>query len=128
MLRLGRLRGYTNNALVTVDLPKVDPESGLEYSYAANLYARSLDSGRVEGWNISFAAENTTANVSPLAEVPGSMAPRSDVTEFSVVPLAYRGEQDVFVLYSSEGDDITLAIGSSGSGEWTEEKVPIPTP
>ena len=113
-----------NRSLASVVLPDVDPIAGL--SYHAILYARSAENGTIRGWNISFAAENTTtvpSNLSTFDGAPG--VTNTSLTAWSIPP--YAGAKDeVLVFYQTQGDDITMYSGTVSTGEWNNTSLPIP--
>ena len=102
---------------------------GLTYN-GQNLWARTLDTGAMQGWNMSFAAENTTvltaSNNTQLSSIDGQTAASGSRLAAFALPARDFGQENNYVLYSSEGNDITMAIGSSIDGAWRVENLPIP--
>ena len=94
--------------------------------YRGNLYAKLASTGLIQGWNISFAAENSERVSGILSAVDGDPAingaylggykPSARIDEF----------EGVILLYQTRGDDITLYTGNAYTGEWTKTTVPIP--
>lgn len=102
----------------------VDPSTGL--SFHSNLYGKSLDSGQVQGWNITFSAENTTTGSTTLSNVFGDPAiVGSHLWTWTVPPTGEPNE--VLVFYQTHGDDITVYSGNPSSGAWTPTTIPIPS-
>ena len=94
-------------------------------SFHGNLYARMAETGVVQGWNISFAAENTSIEPSFLSTVSGpSSIPGTHLDVWSY-PSGGRADE-VIVLYQTQGDDITFSSGSVSSGQWNRTTARIP--
>ena len=107
----------------STDFGSVDPTTGL--SFHANLYGKSLDSGQVQGWNITFDAENSTTSSTLLSNVFGDPAiPGSHLFAWTIPPVGVPDE--LLVFYQIDGDDITVYSGNPTTGEWTPTTIPIP--
>ncbi len=94
-------------------------------NYRSNVWGRLPDTG-VHGWNISFAAENSTLSETQLNEVDGKLPMLgSDFAVWSITP-ASNSPEVLAVLYQTEGDDITMYTGVPSTGIWNETRLPIP--
>ena len=106
-----------------VVIQHVDPNPGL--SFRANLYARMIEDDTMRGWNISFAAENSTIVPSNVSTVEGDPS----VSTTHLMAWADPPAQDIenaLLFYQTRGDDITMYTGSLSSGKWSSTVLPIP--
>ena len=106
-----------------VSIPGVDPLAGL--SYHSSLYARMAGVGTIYGWNISFAAENTSMVPSIISQLDGETSVSSTHLFTGSIPPTGEAEE-IYVFYQTHGDDITMYTGSMLSGEWSKTTLPIP--
>lgn len=83
------------------------------------------DNNFINGYNISWAAENTTILQSYNFTVDG--APGLSGTHMSVTAIPSQGGGDnIYVFYQVEGDDITEYTRDIVGGQWTSLRLPIP--
>jgi hypothetical protein len=101
----------------------VDPNAGL--SFHGNLYGKTLGSGQIQGWNITFDAESTGTTSSAVSTVDGDL-PTGDTHLFAITVPPTGPPEEVFVFYQTQGDDITMYSGNVASGEWNATVLPIP--
>lgn len=101
---------------------KVDPASSL--GYTNYFYAQAADTDLIEGYNVSWAAENTS--LVGLAFAVGS-EPGLAGTHLSVSALPNPdGGNDVVVFYQTNGSDISEFTRDLVAGQWTGLEIPIP--
>ena len=113
----------TDTPAASIDFGSVDPSTGL--SFRANLYGKSLQSGLVQGWNITFDAENSTTSSTTFSSVSGDISvPGSHLCAWTIPPTGPPDE--VLMFYQIDGDDITVYSGNPTNGEWTPTTIPIP--
>ena len=111
------------SVLASTQFPAVDPNTGL--SFHGDLYGKVLGSGRIQGWNVTFDAENTGITSSTLSTVDGDL-PTGDSRLFAITVPPTGPPEEVFVFYQTQGDDITMYSGNVTSGKWTTTVLPIP--
>lgn len=108
---------WTNTSLA---IPNLQPSTSLGYTNA--FYAQGSDDW-IRGYNISWAAENTSiANsfkVDSDKGIPG--------THFSVTALPDQsGGDSLCVFYQTEGEDVTFATRDFVQGAWTAAVLQMP--
>lgn len=82
-------------------------------------------SNMINGYNISWAAENTKILQNDNFTVEGT--PGLSGTHMSVTAIPARGGGDnIFVFYQTGGDDITEYTRDFVAGQWTSASLPIP--
>lgn len=76
---------------------------------------------------MTFDAENTTTKTTLLSEVDGdTIAPGSGLNAYTLASRDPGIADDVWLLYTTGGDDLTMSIGNRSTGVWHTEDVPIP--
>lgn len=110
---------WTNSSLAINDL---HPSSSL--GYTNYLYAQQADE-MIHGWNVTFAAENTSFVQGDDFIVEGD--PGVPGTHLSVTSLPNEsGGYNIQTYYQTKGDDITFYTRDLLGGEWSGSTVPIP--
>jgi len=105
----------------SVTIPGVMPNTSLGYT---NYFYAQMNDGSIGGYNISFAAENSSIQTSQNFDIPQTPLPG---THFSVtaIPNASGGDSLV-VLDQVNGSDITETTRDLSSGQWSYASLPIP--
>jgi len=117
------INSWTNSSAA---IPHVHPSTSLGYT---TFFYAQLDTDYVNGYNISFNAENTTIMAGDNLEVSNTSGfvkgiPGTHMT-VSAVPNK-SGGASLYVFYQTEGDDITLFTRDLKAGTWTSGTLPIP--
>ncbi|WPH03131.1 Hypothetical protein R9X50_00600600 [Acrodontium crateriforme] len=107
----------------SISIPNVDPSSSLGYTNF--FYAQMADTYQINGYNISWASENSTIIDSQNFTVGG--APGIPGTHLSVSALPnLSGGNDLVVFYQTAGDDVTEYTRDLVAGQWTAVDLSIP--
>lgn len=109
--------------VATIKIPDLDPSAGLDFH--GNLYGRVAGSGKIQGWNMTWEAENSTIGSTTLSEVAGPVG----IPGTRVVAAAYpaHGQQEnIFVFYQANGNEIVMSTGDIATGSWNSTTLPIP--
>lgn len=107
-------------------VPNVHPATSL--AYTALLYAQ-MDDLALKGFNVSFAAENTTSFPASTTTVGNKEGPFRGIpgTRFSATSLPNKaGGYDLIMLYQTRGDDISIFTRDFNGQYWTKAELPIP--
>jgi hypothetical protein len=114
------INAWTNTSIAIND---VDPATSLGYTNF--FYAQMADSGMINGYNISWAAENTTIVGQDNFTVQGE--PGIPGTHLSVSALPNQsGGNNLVVFYQTNGSDISEYTRDLVAGQWTSVDIPIP--
>ena len=112
-----------NSLLASVSIPNVNPSSSL--GYTNYFYAQMANSNMLNGYNISWAAENTT--IVPDSQFVVDGAPGISGTHFSVTAIPNPGGgNNILVFYQIKGDDVTEYTRDLVAGQWTSTNIEIP--
>ncbi|KAK5171479.1 uncharacterized protein LTR77_004624 [Saxophila tyrrhenica] len=107
----------------SINIPNLDSSAGL--SYHGNLFGRVADSGKIQGWNMTYEAENSTIGSTTLSEVAGP--PGSPDTRVAAMTYPPAGRYDtIFVFYQANGNEIVMSTGDVASGAWNSTTLPVP--
>lgn len=120
---------WTNASSATIR--HVYPATSL--GFTTYFYAQMADRS-IKGYNITFAAENTTFVENETFTITDPAGPVEGLggTHMSVTAFAERGANrnilwdSLYVFYQAEGDDITAFTRPLAGGEWTKGKLAIP--
>lgn len=113
----------TEQFSASITVPNVDPTAGL--AFRGDLYAKMADTGDIRGWNVSFAAENSSIVPSVLSTPDG--IPGTPGTSLEVYTNPPTGPvENIAVFYSTDDDDITQYYGTMATGQWNKTMLPIP--
>ena len=82
------------------------------------------DTHMINGYNISWAAENTTIVQADTFAVSGAPGVPGTHLSVSAIPDSSGGDQ-LLVFYQTEGNDITEYTRDLIAGQWTGLQVPI---
>lgn len=83
------------------------------------------DTNMINGYNVSWAAENTEILLNDNFTVQGE--PGLDGTHMGVTAIPTQGGgNDILVFYQTEGNDITEYTRDIIAGQWTSLSLPIP--
>lgn len=94
--------------------------------YTNYLYAQK-DNYTIQGFNVSWDAENTTFVPNDNFIIPGGNAVGLPGTHLSVTTLDHAsGGDDLYVFYQTEGDDISVFTRDLVAGPWAAASVDIP--
>jgi hypothetical protein len=105
-----------------VEIPKTNLATSLGYT---NYFYLQLDDDTINGYNISWAAENTT--IVSNSQFVVDDAPGISGTHLSVTALPNQGGgNSILVFYQTEGSDITEYIRDWLGGQWSTVDIPIP--
>jgi len=111
-----------------VTIPQVYPSTSL--GWLTYFYVQMADRS-IRGYNITFAAENTTIVDEDTFFVSGPSGPIKGIGGTHLLTFTLRNSSEdryegLFVLYQTEGDDITVFTRSLAGGEFSNSKLPIP--
>lgn len=107
----------------SISIPGVDPSSSL--GYTNYFYAQMADNNMLNGYNITWASENTTINTGDDFTVQGD--PGLPGTHLSVSALPNSsGGNSLTVFYQQIGNDVTEYVRDFDGGQWTSAQLPIP--
>lgn len=111
-------------------IPDVYPTTSL--GYTTYFYAQMADRS-ISGFNISFAAENTTIVPQDTFKLADPAGPVKGIGGTHLVATAYAEMVDdrilwdsLFVFYQTEGNDITVLTRPIKGGGWSHGRLPIP--
>ena len=97
------------------------PSSSL--GYTNYFYAQKADGLCINGYNITWAAENTTINEPFTVEGdPGLPGTHTSVTALPNTS----GGNDILVFYQTDGGDITEYTRDLVAGQWSSVSIAIP--
>jgi len=106
----------------SVTIPNVMPNTSLGYT---NYLYSQLNDGSIGGFNVSFAAENSTILGAQTFEIPEVPLPG---THFSVTAIPNdSGGNSVLIFDQMNGSDITENTRDLTSGQWSYATLPIPS-
>ena len=92
--------------------------------YTNYLYAQNPDLS-ISGYNVSWAAENTTIPADQTFTINGAKGLPG--THLSVTALPnFSGGDSLLTFYQTNGTDITEFVRDLYAGQWTSISVPIP--
>lgn len=115
------LCNHTDLFSASIAIDNVHPATSL--GYTNYFYAQDADSLLFKGYNISWAAENSSIVGEPF-EVQGD--PGLPGTHLSVSALPNTsGGSDIVVFYQKEGDDVTVHQRDLVAGPWTAAQIPL---
>lgn len=107
--------------LASVKIPNLDPSAGLDCH--GNLFGRVAGSGKIQSWNITYQAENSTIGSTMLSEVGGPPGiPGTRVVAVSPPELP----SSVFVFYQANVNEIVMSAGNKVTGRWNSTTLPVP--
>lgn len=107
-------------------VPNVHPATSL--AYTIYLYTQ-MDDLSMKGFNVSFAAENTTSFPSHKTTVGHEDGPYRGIpgTRFSASAMPNPADgDDLLMFYQTQGDDISVFTRDLEGKYWTRDKLPIP--
>lgn len=105
----------------SVTIPNVIANTSLGYT---NFFYTQMADGSIGGYNISFAAENSTILSSENFDIPQKPLPG---THFSVTAIPdSSGGNSLLVFDQINGSDITENTRDLSSGQWAYASLPIP--
>ncbi|KAK5743144.1 hypothetical protein LTR17_002905 [Elasticomyces elasticus] len=111
---------WTNTSIA---INNVNPATSLGYTNF--FYAQMADDNMVNGYNISWAAENTSIVVADSFTVQGE--PGISGTHLSVSALPNSsGGSDLVVFMQTNGSDVSVFTRDLVAGQWTGSSLPIP--
>lgn len=116
----------TNSHLcsASISIPNVNPSTSL--GYTNYFYAQMADTNKINGYNISWDAENTSFVDQDMFTVGGAAGLPG--THLSVTALPNQsGGDDINVFYQTVGDDVTEYTRDLEVGQWSEVNIDIPT-
>jgi hypothetical protein len=105
-----------------VEIPNVNPSTSLGYT---NYFYLQLDDNTINGYNISWAAENTT--ILPDSQFVVADTAGISGTHLSVTALPDTGGgNSILVFFQTIGNDITEYTRDWLAGQWTSLNIDIP--
>ncbi|KAK4623830.1 hypothetical protein CLAFUW4_05426 [Fulvia fulva] len=111
---------WTNSSIA---INNVHPSTSL--GYTRFLYAQDDASLMFKGYNIAFAAENSTIDEKTSFTVQGERALPGSHLSVSAIPNVSGGD-DVIVFYQSNGSDISEYTRDLYAGQWAKVQIEIP--
>jgi hypothetical protein len=118
---------YSSNAnshslTASISIPNVNPATSLGYT---NYFYAQMDNNEINGYNISWDAENTSFVDQDMFTVGGD--PGLPGTHLSVTALPNQsGGDDINVFYQTVGDDVTEYTRDLKVGQWSGVNIRIP--
>lgn len=112
---------WTNSSVAIPDLG-----GAANLAYTNSMYGQSASDHMIRGYNITWAAENTTLVPDGdfvVGEEPGVPGTRLAVTE---LPDPDGIHNDLVIYFQTNGSDITEFRRDSHGGSWTKAALPIP--
>ena len=107
----------------SISIPNVNPSTSL--GYTSYFYAQMADTNQINGYNISWDAENTSFVDKDMFTVGGD--PGLPGTHLSVTALPNQsGGDDINVFYQTVGDDVTEYTRDLKVGQWAGVDIDIP--
>ncbi|KAK5127916.1 hypothetical protein LTR85_005033 [Meristemomyces frigidus] len=114
---------WTNASKIAVN--NVNPATSL--GYTNYFYAQMADTNMINGFNISWAAENTTIMTADGDTFTVDGEPGIPGTHLSVSALPQQSGGDIIVaFYQTTGSDITEYTRDLVAGQWTSSAIAIP--
>ena len=108
--------------IASVSIPGVNPASSLGYT---NYFYMQMDDNLINGYNISWAAEDTKIVSGSEFTVEGDAGISG--THLSVTALPNSGGgNNILVFYQVDGDDVTEYTRDIVAGQWTSSEVIAP--
>lgn len=92
-----------------------------------NLLYAKMDSGDMQGWNLTLHAEDSGIAATTLGNP--DISPPTTMSQFEVAAIPYIGTgplQALLLTYQTEGNDLTMSTGYISTGVWYSTKIPIP--
>lgn len=115
---------HTNNgSIVPFTIPNLEPSTSLGYTNF--FYAQSNATYTMNGYNITWAAENTTIVSADSFTVQGEPGIPGTHLSVSAIPDS-DGGNNIVVFYQTVGNDITEFTRDLVAGQWTSADVQIP--
>ena len=109
----------------SIAINNVHPSTSLGYTNI--FYAQDGATHNIMGYNISWAAENTSIVTADTIVVNDGSQPGLPGTHLSVTAEpASSGGNDLYVFYQTTGSDVTEFLRDLVSGQWTELGLPVP--
>lgn len=103
-------------------ITNVNPATSLGYT---NYFYAQLEDNLIHGYNITWAAENTTIDAGSEFIVQGEPGLSGTHLSVSTLPNA-GGGNNVIVFYQTVGNDITEYTRPLVAGQWSAVNIPIP--
>jgi hypothetical protein len=113
------INNWTNTSIA---INGVNPSTSL--GYTNYFYAQMAGTNMIQGYNVSWAAENTSLVGLPFT-VQGDPGIPGTHMGVSALPTQSGGNQ-IVVFYQTNGSDITEYIRDLEGGQWTSVDIPIP--
>lgn len=114
------INSWTNTSIA---INNVDPASSL--GYTNYFYAQLAETGMVQGFNVTWAAENTSFVDKDSFTVAGEPALPGSHLSVSAIPNQSGGDTLV-VFYQTNGSDVTEYIRDLTGGQWSAVDIGIP--
>ena len=113
----------TDTTLASVAINNVHPSSSL--GYTNYFYAQMQSNLMFNGYNISWAAENTTIVQCDTFTVQGEPGLPGTHLSVSAIPVL-SGGSDLVVFYQTNGTDISEYTRDLVAGQWSSVNIDIP--
>lgn len=114
----------TEHLTASISILDVNPSTSL--GYTNYFYAQMADGNAINGYNISWAAENTSFVDEDMFIVNNGEAGLPG-THLSVTALPNQsGGDDINVFYQTVGNDVTEYTRDLEGGQWSEVNIAIP--
>ena len=113
----------TDKRTASVSIPNIDDHASL--GYADYLYAQDMNDRTIKGFDIEFAAENTTWKRSLDFQVQGKTGIPGTGLGVSAQPKS-AGGQDMLIFYQTWLSDIAEYKRGLNGSEWTSVNIQIP--
>lgn len=114
----------TSKCTASISIPNVDSSTTL--AYTGNLYAQDTTTNMIKGYNITFAAENTTLESGSDFTIQNSSALPGTGVGIIAQPES-SGSYDVFVFFQTSGSDISKYSRGIEGGAWSIEAIGVPS-
>ncbi|TKA81928.1 hypothetical protein B0A55_01921 [Friedmanniomyces simplex] len=111
---------WTNTSIA---INNVNPATSL--GYTNYFYAQMADNDMINGYNISWAAENTSIVDADSFTVQGEPGLSGTHLSVSAIPNT-SGGNDLLVYYQTTGSDISEYTRDLVAGQWSSVDIPIP--
>ena len=112
----------TDYSIASVAFPNVDDSASL--GFTKYLFAQDMNDLSIKGYDLQFAAENTTIGNSAAFIVQGK--PGLPSTGLNTIAQPGQGGDDVLVFYQTNGTYVSEYKRSLDGGTWSSTNVQIP--
>lgn len=112
----------TDIPIAPISIKNANPSSSLGYT---NYFYAQLEDNMIHGYNMTWAAENTTIQAGSEFVVGDTEGISGTHLSVSAIP-NQGGGNNIIVFYQVEGNDVTEYTRDLDAGQWSSVNIPIP--